>query len=328
LLNPQKNCNDNKKQPIISWLLNDNYVVDEKLLGVPGVKNIEHFGYLHNGLLHLSEVRNTKPNWGLPELIMPSFEKVMTKSAKAFYNIDHQLFQEFYEDNVCGILLSKDCGTIVYGFGDNRLYVWVFGQRNNSSQIHLYFYVESTPDNIRKIFTHPTLVDNEELFSQELENREEIYSTLANKLIIYLAVKKYVEVETIVVPYNGILKISDIIPDYKQKDKVQNISGQEVIVMDSRWFRKIINNNEIFVRGFFRFQNKKNEKGEWYKELIFVDSYVRHGYHRNALIEEKKISSVSLLMMLYDKRRIRKVIAIRLLEGILLLSYQREEFYL
>ena len=61
-----------------------------------------------------------------------------------------------------------------------------------------------------------------------------------------------------------------------------------VIVLDSRWFRKIVNDNNIFVRGFFRFQNKKNEHGEWYKELIFVDSYIRNGYHRDALIEKEK----------------------------------------
>ena len=275
-----------RKQPVISWLLNDDYVVDERILGVPGVKNIEHFMYLYNGFTSLAEVRKMKPDWGLPELIMPSFEKVMSKSAKAFLNLDHQLFQEFYEDNVCGILLSKDCGTIVYGFGENRLYVWVFGQKENTSQLYLYFYIESTPDNKRLVYTNPTLLNNEELFSQLADNRDEMYERLANKLIIYLAVKKYVKVETIVVPYNGTLKISDIILDYKFKDKIQNISGQEVIVMDSKWFRKIINENDIFVRGFFRFQNKKNDKGEWYKELIFVDSYVRHGYHRNALIEE------------------------------------------
>lgn len=276
-----------RKQPVISWLLNEDYVVDERTLGVPGVKNIEHFMYLYNGFIHLAEARETKPNWGLPELIMPSFEKVMSKSAKAFFNIDHQLFQEFYEDNVCGILLSKDCGTIVYGFGENRLYVWVFGQQENASQLYLYFYIESTPDNKRMIYTNPTLINNEELFSQDAGDREEIYERLANKLMIYLAVKKYVQVETVVVPYNSTLKMSDVISDYKFKDKIQNISGQKVIVMDSRWFRKTINDNNIFVRGFFRFQNKKNEKGEWYKELIFVDSYVRHGYHRNALIEEE-----------------------------------------
>ena len=27
---------------------------------------------------------------------------------------------------------------------------------------------------------------------------------------------------------------------------------------------------------------------DWYKELIFVDSFVRHGYHRNAKIENEK----------------------------------------
>ena len=74
----------------------------------------------------------------------------------------------------------------------------------------------------------------------------------------------------------------------KKLQKIQNIGGQEVIVMDSRWFRKIVNDNDIFVRGFFRFQNKKDENGEWYKELIFVDAFVRHGYHRNAKIEEKR----------------------------------------
>ena len=28
--------------------------------------------------------------------------------------------------------------------------------------------------------------------------------------------------------------------------------------------------------------------GEWYKELIFVDSYIRHGYHRDAKIEDNE----------------------------------------
>ena len=277
-----------KKQPVISWLLDDDYVLDENL-GVPELRDKEHMMYLFNGLFHLDEIRKTKPDWGLPELIMPSFEKVMSKSAKAFFNIDHQLFQEFYKDNVCGILLSRDCGTIVYGFGENRLYVWVFEQIRNESRLYQYFYVESTPDNKRKLFNNPTLTNNEELFSQEADDRDEIYDRLTNKLMIYLAVKKYVQVETVIVPYNATIKMSDVILDYKFKDKIQNISGQEVIVMDSRWFRKIINENDIFVRGFFRFQNKKNERGEWYKELIFVDSYIRHGYHRNALIEEDRI---------------------------------------
>lgn len=248
-----------------------------------------HFAYLHNGMNHLARVReNYNPNWGLPELLMPSFEKVMEKSAKSFLGIDHQLFQEFYNDNVSGILLSKDCGTIVYGFGENKLYIWLFrpDERNETSQLWLYFYIESTPNNTRRIYTWPTLTDDIQLFNGTKEERDEIQSVLANKLMLYLAVKKYGKVETIIVPPNSVMKMNDAILEYNTKEKIKNESGQEVIVMDSRWFRKIINDNDIFVRGFLRLQNKKDKNGKWYKELIFVDSYIRHGYHRNAKIEE------------------------------------------
>ena len=129
-------------------------------------------------------------------------------------------------------------------------------------------------------------MDDPQLYDTNNEERNELYSCVANLLITYLAVKKYAEVETIVVPANTIKIVEDPIQGYKHKDKVKNDSGQKVIIMDSRWFVKIINDNDIFVRGFFRLQRKKNAAGEWYKELIFVDSFVRHGYHRNAKIED------------------------------------------
>lgn len=274
-----------KKQAVISWLLDYSFTGIDKL-GIPMTPNREHFGYLLNGFNHLADVKKTNPNWGLPELIMPSFEAVMKKSAKAFFNIDHQLFQEFGADGECGILISRDIGTIIYGFGENQLYVWVFANNDGKSSLYLYFYVESTSDNLRKIYTWPTLDCDPALFNSIPNEDASIYEVLTNKLMIYLAVKKYVQVETIVVPPNTMVKLDDTIFPYKQKEKIKNDSGQEVIVMDSRWFRKIVNDNDIFVRGFFRMQNKKNANGEWYKELIFVDSFVRHGYHRKAKIED------------------------------------------
>lgn len=276
-----------RKRPIISWLLNADCKEDEERIRLPMLLNRQHYGYLSNGIHTLADVRKTQPNWGLPELLMPSFEEVMKKSAKSFYNIDHQLFQEFYKDDVCGILLSRDCGTIVYGFGENKLYVWLFKEIDEGSILYMYFYIKSLPNNRRSVYTWPTLTDDEQLFEGDKEERKLIYEKLANKLITYLAVKKYVQVETIIIPTDTKIKLDDKILDYKTKEKIRNESGQEVIVMDSRWFRKIVNNNEIFVRGFFRFQNKKDENGKWYKELIFVDSFVRHGYHRNALIEDE-----------------------------------------
>lgn len=278
-----------KKQPVISWLLGGDPKDFLGKVGIAGTPIPNHFGYLSNGFNHLTEVQKTNPEWGLPELIMPSFEEVMKRSAKSFYKIDHQLFQEFYDDNECGIIISKHWGTIVYGFGEDTLYVWMFTTHHDGSKLYLYFYVKSTESNTRKIFTWPTLLDDENLFFGDKEERKHIYEYLTNFIISYLAVKKYVEVETVVIDPGTITKLDDTILPYKHKEKVRNDSGQQVIVMDSRWFRKIVNDNDIFVRGFFRLQNKKNAAGEWYKELIFVDSFVRHGYHRNAAIEDESI---------------------------------------
>ena len=277
-----------KKQHIISWLLDDTFIPTLDKITISHTDNPIHIQYLMNGLEWLSNIRSHNPEWGLPELLMPSFEKVMEKSAKSFYGIDHQLFQEFYNENVCGILLDKQYGTIVFGFGENTLYVWLFKTINGYSVLYNYFYFESTEDNMRKVYCWPTLLDDLQLYNTNIENLKELYSCVANLLISYLAVKKYAKVETIVVPANTIKIVEDKILGYKQKEKVKNDSGQEVIIMDSRWFVKIINDNDIFVRGFFRLQNKKNEKGEWYKELIFIDSFVRHGYHRNAKIEDNE----------------------------------------
>lgn len=277
-----------KKQPVLSWLLGGKSIDFIGKVGIAGTQNPAHFGYLNNGFHFLSEVQESKPDWGLPELVMPSFEDVMKKSAKSFFKIDYQLFQEFYNDNECGILISKHWGTIVYGFGENELQVWLFVTHDDGSKLYLYFYVKSTEDNTRQIHTWPTLTNDEQLFFGDVNERQHIYEYLTNFLIIYLAVKKDVKVETVVIPPGAVSKLDDTVLPYKTKEKVRNDSGQEVIVMDSRWFRQIVNDNDIFVRGFFRLQNKKNTEGEWYKELIFVDSFVRHGYHRNAKIEYEK----------------------------------------
>ena len=277
-----------KKQPVISWLLEDDYSPKNPFeITVPNINNMTHVAYLSNGLKFLNRVREDKPDWGLPELLMPSFQKVMEKSAKSFYDIDHQLFQEFSNDEICGILLDKSFGTIIYGFGENTLYVWLFRDVDGYSILYNYFYFTSTPDNVRRLYCWPSLIKDPQLVNQESTEHEEIYSCVANLLITYLAVKKYAQVETIIVPSNGKLIVEDEIQGYKKKEKVLNESGQEVIIMDSRWFVKIINDNDIFVRGFFRMQRYKNDDGDWAKKLIFVDSFIRHGYHRNAKIEDE-----------------------------------------
>lgn len=274
-----------KKQPIISWLLRDKIEDYQHKIGVPCASNPQNIDYLINSLNFLSDVQNTKPEWGFPEFVMPSFQEVMAKSAKSFFKIDNELFQDFYNENVCGILILKDLGTLVYGFSENTLHVWLFITYENKSMLYLYFYVVSTKNNTRKIFSCPTLIGDEQMFYGNLKVRQELYETITNFIIIYLATKKFVEIETIEIAPGKVTKLDETVFPYGWKEKIRNDSGQIVIVMDSRWFRKIVNNNEIFVRGYLKLQPKKDFNGIWYKELIFVEPHKRLGYHRNAKIE-------------------------------------------
>ena len=131
------------------------------------------------------------------------------------------------------------------------------------------------------------------LWCTAMEETNCIYGIYPNKTVkasstsAYVAVKRFVKVETVIIPQGKFTAVEGTPLEYVDKKKIINQTGQEVIVMDSKWFRKIINDNDIYVRGFWRMQNKKNDEGEWYKELIFVDSFVRHGYHRNAKIEDE-----------------------------------------
>lgn len=240
---------------------------------------------LHYDFAHLDNIRLQKPEWGLPELLMPSFEDVMMRSLPSFENIMPQLYHEFSEKEVCGILLCKRNRTIVYGCGGDKLHLWYFCEQNGKSIFNFYAFYEYIGNQV-KGGIRTSIISDDKLFKGTLEQREKAVGSMADFIAEYVAVKKYVKVESIVVPPGKFSAIENTPLEYVEKKKVINQTGQEVIVMDSKWFRKIINDNDIFVRGFWRMQNKKNTEGEWYKELIFVDSFVRHGYHRNAKIED------------------------------------------
>ena len=174
---------------------------------------------------------------------------------------------------------------IVYGFGDEKLYIWCFTEVQGKSVFTFALSAEAFDDYTRIECNESVLMDDK-LFAGSKDERLEMLLKLANAIFVYVAVKKYAKVETIAIPKGTFTEIDNTPLQYVDKKKVINKLGQEVIVMDSKWFRKIINDNDIRVRGFFRMQNKKNHEGEWYKELIFVDSFIRRGYHRDAKIEK------------------------------------------
>lgn len=274
-----------KERPIITWLLNpndtkvaNNVVIAE--VSIP-INNYLLLSYLEQ----LNNIRVKKTNWGLPELVMPSFREVMYKSRNSFDRIMPTLFKEFSDLEECGILLLGNY-TFVYDFGDDGLHLWCFTEYEGKSVLNFYSLNNSIDGKIGVGIANTILADNN-LFEGSLEQREKRVAFFANFIGSYVAVKKYVKVETVVVPQGKFTDVDGTPLEYVEKKKVINQLGQEVIVMDSRWFRKIVNDNDIYVRGFWRMQNKKDENGDWYKELIFVDSFVRHGYHRNAKIEKE-----------------------------------------
>lgn len=275
-----------KERPIITWLLNPDSPDENDNLFKARLSNKSNEEVLNEELVYLNEIRKKKPNFGLPELVMPSFERIMEKSAPAFGKVRKKLYQEFGESDESGILLYRDNSTIVYVFGEGKLSVWYFIEKQDKSIFTFALTAEAFDDFTRIECNESVLMDNA-LFAGSKDERLTMLLQSVDALFVYVAVKKYVEVETVVIPQGIFREIEDTPLQYIDKRKVINKLGQEVIVMDSKWFRKIINDNDIPVRGFFRMQNKKNEDGEWYKELIFVEPFVRHGYHRDAKIERE-----------------------------------------
>lgn len=274
-----------KKRPIITWLLNPDGDKSAYNIAVPNVSIPINQGLLYSDLERLSQIRAKKPNWGLPELVMPSFEDIMRKSERSFENIMPKLYEEFSNLEECGILLCKGNRTLVYGFGGNELHIWSFTEQNGKSIFNFYSRNKSIKGYIKVAIDDLILADNN-LFSGTLEQRQRAVASVAGFIALYIAVKRHGKVETVILPQGKFTKVEGTPLEYVEKKKVVNQTGQKVIVMDSSWFRKIVNDNDIPVRGFFRMQNKKNTDGEWYKDLIFVDPYIRHGYHRNAKIED------------------------------------------
>lgn len=97
--------------------------------------------------------------------------------------------------------------------------------------------------------------------------------------LVIMAFKKFASVELDVVKPLSRKKTA---LDPQGKGKVVNDTGIEVTLLDSTWFREIIRNEGFKVRGHFRLQPCKNDKGEWTRKLIYINEFEKHGYHRRA----------------------------------------------
>ncbi len=88
-----------------------------------------------------------------------------------------------------------------------------------------------------------------------------------------LAFLKYAEIETVELKPKEKKKLFDC--------KYLNETNETIEIIDSSWFRTIINSEGFNVRGHFRLQPKKKD-GKWTKELIWINEFKKKGFVRKA----------------------------------------------
>lgn len=125
--------------------------------------------------------------------------------------------------------------------------------------------INKNPDIINNFNNSPLLQEERELNSFQIDVME-----TALKMFLFIKTAKVIDLTFISdsskkrIPYTG-----------------TQPSNQGVIEVDS-FYDENISVLPFQVKGHFRNQPKKNEKGEWYKELIYIDSFMKQGYHRQA----------------------------------------------
>ncbi len=207
-----------KERSIITWLLHPDLKQAPENLVIAPVSNPINQSILLHSFIELDKIRKQTPEWGLPELLMPSFGEVMYKSHRSFDNIMPQLFEDFCKREECGILLCRGNVTIVYSFGGNQLHIWHFTELYGKSVFNFYTCNVCDGENIGVGITNTLLSDNL-LFSGSLQERQRKLAFIAGFVATYVAVKRYIKVETIVIPRGKFTAIEGTPLEYIEKRK-------------------------------------------------------------------------------------------------------------
>lgn len=95
-------------------------------------------------------------------------------------------------------------------------------------------------------------------------------------ILCYILFKKYAKVDTKTISHKSKLKVG--------ARKYKNKSDIDINLMDCTWFTTIVRNECFSVRGHFRLQPKKDNTGNWTKELIYINEFQKHGYIKRAKV--------------------------------------------
>ena len=199
-------------------------------------------------------------------LSLPFAQAVIESSEKL---ISGDLIDKAFLENTAGTLIINE-RTICYNFDKindsvTELTYFLFKRNNTEApELKSFIYLEyNSVDSSAK--TH-TYFAKSGLYQGNNALSIELYT---KTLLATLNFIKYADIEVKFLPAKKTIK--DI------KCKYVNDTDSTIQYLDSTWFTTLVKSDEFKVRGHFRLQPKK-KKGEWTKELIWINDFLKTGY--------------------------------------------------
>lgn len=258
-----------KSQPIIDWLM------------YPACKRVVWSDY-ENGRQIIKGLESLRGRLKRPVYITQSFEQCAARSAKSFESMFPQIIKE--NNGEWGVIVfAHDCdqdtaNCTLFSIVGNRLAFSYFSCSRGFNMSNLVFcaFVDFKEDSY-----HMEIGD---YFDLDMEYERTLANLAWTGIVLYLALRKYAKVEV-----KDLKHGKKVVHNGTEYTSTSNVPFE---IFDSKWFTEICSDKDFSVRGHFRLQPKK-VNGEWTKELIYINEFMKHGYHRKALIEKVKEEQIA-----------------------------------
>lgn len=235
----------------------------------------------------LEELYKLQDNCRKPVVISKPFFTVMEKSEDAFTPFHNEILDEC--EGECGVVRAPylvEGSFLVYYVDRGKLSIWVILNHKKDDQniVAPSCYISVFPIDKKKGVGHQLVLDYIPLINGCIEMPVGMY-THAFAILTYLCLRKWAEVE--------IKEITTMIKkEVKRQKKTVVVSepGLSYFTFDSKWYTELCNNNDFNVSGHFRLQ----PYGDGSRRLIYINEFVKHGYHRKASIDKVKDGELTI----------------------------------
>lgn len=235
----------------------------------------------------IDKLYEMKNNCRKPVEISKSFFNVMEKSEDVFTPFHNDILEECEgEYGVVRAPYLEKGSILLYAVENKKLAVWVVINCKYGDKYYFMptAYISVFPRDDTKGIGHQLVIDYLQINDNWGEIPYGLY-THAFTILTYLCLRKWAKVE--------IKEVSTLVKKEVKKNKKSIIiaeNGLSYFTFDSKWYTEICNNNDFNVSGHFRLQ----PYGDGSRRLIYINEFVKHGYHRKALIDKVKEGELSI----------------------------------